>query len=72
MVTVDMSGAVYEPGHIQNKGPAEHGGNKPSILHRFTPQVHRDQCWQNEASKWHQKQVISIKRKGEVKTNKII
>lgn len=63
MVTVNVSGAVYKPGHVQNESPAEHGSNEPGILQCFTPEHDRDQCWQDKAGNWHQNQVVSTEKK---------
>lgn len=48
-----VSSTVYTPGDIQQEAPTEHGGHKPCVQEGFTPEIHGNNSWQNEASNWH-------------------
>lgn len=63
-----MSSRVDEPRDIQDEGVAEHGADKERIKQALTPEVHRNQCRHNEATKGHQDQVVSVTITNDVKT----
>lgn len=66
LVSPFVSGAVNQPGDIQDERPTEHCSNEPCICECFTPEVHRNNCWKQKACDRHQIEVVS----GEMKGNK--
>lgn len=58
-----MRSTVYQPGHIQDEAPAEHGGHEPGVHKALAPEVHGCHSGQDEASQRHQDKVVPEKKK---------
>lgn len=54
-----MSGAVHQPGHIQDEGIPEHGRHEPAVGPCLAPAIHRNQSRDQETDHRHQQHVIS-------------
>lgn len=62
LVSPFVSGAVNQPGDIQDESPTEHRCDEPWVCECFSPEIHWNRGWKKEAGNWHQKHVISRNR----------
>lgn len=60
LVTPFVSSRVDQPCDVQDEGVAEHGADKECVEQTLAPEVHRNSCRHDEATKGHQNKVVPV------------